>query len=272
MEKARLTKAKKARLTKEMHSAVKSLDAATVQELLANGVPPDVWGDTDEFGDLPLQAVAGRNGEVALSIAKALIDAGADIDYQGGHRATALANAVVYDSGREDDWAMARFLIQAGADPSIGDRDGVNPAERASEFGRDDAVLAMLEAGMDPNLMGCVGPLIWYVAYYSPELVKALLSRGVDPDSKAHIQIFPPTVLPPTPLTRAMHSFKREIIDEDDFRAIAIALIEAGADTAQLGSPPPDCLSSYLLTKSDGKELEDAVPKSERASSKRSNL
>lgn len=146
----RFTKKKMDDFAAQMHAAVKSLDVAKVQALLASGVDPDVWDITDDY-DRPLQAVARRTGDDALAIAKALIEAGAEIDYQGDYDCTALARAVEFSGPEGDDWAMARYLIRAGANPSLYDKDGLSPAENANCEGRNGAVLAMLEAGMDPN-------------------------------------------------------------------------------------------------------------------------
>jgi ankyrin repeat protein len=237
----RFSKKKMDDMAEQMHAAVESLDVAKVQAILASGVPPDVWGITDD-DDLPLQAVARSKGGDALAIAKALIEAGAEIDYQGDYNCTALARAVDPEDPEGEDWAMARYLLKAGANPSLYDRGGLTPAEYANSNGLDDAVLAMLEAGMDPNVRGIAGPLIWYMAYSSPAIIKALLARGVDPDSKAYGL----GCNGQTPLFRAAESLSEGGLDEDDFLEIAIALIEAGADPAQLAEVP-DCLAAYLL-------------------------
>ena len=97
-----------------MHEAVKSLDLDKVRALLASGVPADVWGITDD-NDRPLQAVSSMNGDAALSIAKALIEAGAEIDFQADYDCTALARAIDTNGSNRDNWAMARYLISVGA-------------------------------------------------------------------------------------------------------------------------------------------------------------
>ena len=251
-ERRKISKGDRAALAEQMHEAVDMLILAKVRELLASGVPPDVWGITHD-DDLPLQAVARAKGAPALSIAKALIDAGADIDYQGDYGCTALARATERDG--EDDWAMARYLIQSRANASIADSEGLNAAESASTLGHNGAILAMLDAGMDPNLRGIAGPLIWYAAYDSPEVVKALLARGVEPESKA----YGPGCAGETPLFRAADSWSEGGLTDGDFIEIAIALIDAGADPAQL-DPAPDCLASYLLARREQDEF-SGLPK-----------
>jgi ankyrin repeat protein len=241
-------------MAEQMHAAVESLNVVKVQELLASGVDPDVWGITVDY-DRPLQAVARREGDDALAIAKALIEAGAEIDYQGDYNCTALARAVDTEDPEGEDWAMARYLLKAGANPSLYDRDGLTPAEYANSNGLDDAVLAMLEAGMDPNVRGIAGPLIWYMAYASPAIIKALLARGVDPDSKAYGL----GCNGQTPLFRAAESLSEGGLDEDDFLEIAIALIQAGADPAQI-EPAPECLAAFLLSRTEKDDFSDLPP------------
>lgn len=241
-------------LAAQMHAAVEALDVAKVQALLASGIDPDVWDITDDY-DRPLQAVARRKGEDALSIAKALIDAGADIDFQADYDCTALARAVENEGPDGDDWAMARFLIKAGANASLYDRDALTPAEYANSNGHDDAVLAMLEAGMDPNLRGISGPLIWYMAYDAPEVIKALLARGVNPKAEA----YGVGCKGQPPLYRAAESFAEGGMDDNRFLATAISLIEAGADPSCL-DPVPDCLTAFLLARKEQGEFSDLPP------------
>lgn len=241
-------------LAAQMHAAVDALNVAKVRSLLASGVDPDVWDITDDY-DRPLQAVARRKGKDALSIAKALIKSGAEIDYLGDYDCTALARAVENEGPDGDDWAMARYLIKAGADPSLYDKDALTPAENANSNGHDGAVLAMLEAGMDPNLGGISGPLIWYMAYDAPEVIKALLARGVNPNAEA----YGVACKGQTPLYRTAESFAEGGLDEEAFCAIAIALIEAGADPAQI-DPTPGCLAAYLLARQEKADFSDLPP------------
>lgn len=232
-------------LAQQMHQAVGVLDVAKVRELLASGVPADVWGITDDY-DLPLQAVSRRDGDDALSIVKALIEAGADIDFQGDYHCTALARAIEKTGGSDrNDWAIARYLVSAGANPSLFDRDGLCPAERANCTGNNDAVYAMLEAGMNPNVRGLVGPLIWYCAWDEPDVVRALLARGANPEGEG----IGPDDAKQTPLQRAVEALDQGG-DEATFCDIAIQLIEVGADPVQI-DPAPECLMAFLLSRKE---------------------
>lgn len=239
-------------LVDQMHEAIQALDERKVRELLAAGVPADVWGFAED-GDLPLQVVARLDGEAAVAIAQALIESGADIDSQGDYDCTALARAVVAQAGsNRDDWAMARFLVKAGANPSLADRDGMCPAESALSNGNESAVLAMLDAGMSPNARGLLGSLLWYCAWNDPAMVRELLARGAHPDAAASLW---GGSTPQTPLQRAVESLDAGG-DEEAFVAIAIALIEAGADP-RLIDPAPKCLEAFLLAREERAAFSD---------------
>lgn len=186
------------RLAGELWAALGAADVARVRVLLAKGCDPDVWGweHANRAGDLPLQAAANIGGAAGLKIVKALVEAGADLDSQGGLDETALHRAV-YDD-RKDGWATARFLVKAGASCGAWDKNGLTPPEAAKNEGNVDAVLAMLDAGMSPWVCGKAGSLLWYVAWDAPDLVEELLARGCHPDHTNRGQ---------TPLARAVEAY-----------------------------------------------------------------
>ena len=241
-------------LAAKMHKAVAALHVAKVRSLLASGVPADVWDITEDY-DLPLQAVSRRDGDDALSIVKALVEAGADIDFQGDYNCTALARAVeTRGESNLNDWAVARYLISAGANPSLYDRDGLCPAEQAICTGNNDAVYAMLEAGMNPNVRGLVGPLIWYCAWDEPDVVRTLLARGANPEGEG----IGPNGDKQTPLQRAVEALDQGG-DEATFCDIAIQLIQAGAEPVQI-DPAPECLAAFLLARKENAAFSDLPP------------
>lgn len=261
------TREEQENLAARLMRAVESLDVSQVAELLAEGVPADVW-DISYDGDFPLQRVARFDGPEALAIAKALIDAGADVDHKGDFRFTALARAVDADESNRIDWDMAQYLITAGVDPTIQNEGGLTPAECASSEGRPDAVLAMLKAGMDPNVSGPAGPLIWYCAWDDPVVVKALLARGVAADSESK----PIVGRSQTPLQRAVEAFANGG-DQGVFLEIAVALIDGGADLSRLEAVP-GCLESFLLADLEKSALIDStpLPPDARARSERTSI
>lgn len=210
-----------------LFKAVQNRDVEEVARLLASGVDADAWGKEDRYGNLPLQVAAMIGGADGARIVGLLLDAGADIDYEGDYNSTALHRAVYVD--HEDGWATARLLVRRGANVggSSYDKDGCNAAEAALLNGDQGAVLAMLEEGISPDTMGIAGPLIWYAAWDSPEVVRKLLEMGVPADIRCQHG---------TPLMRAAESISsrsHETMEDDlGFQCFRL-LIEAGADPAE---------------------------------------
>ena len=68
-------------------------------------------------------------------VVQILIDAGAPLDHINNLQWTALIESVVLGDGGENHVKTAQALVNAGADKSIGDRDGVTPLEHARQRG-----------------------------------------------------------------------------------------------------------------------------------------
>lgn len=205
-------------MAEALYDAVREGDLGRVRKLLAAGTDADAWGHENPDGDLPLQVAARLRTPDAPAIAEALLDAGANIDFQGDYGSTALHRAV-YEKA-DDGWAVARMLIRRGANPSLWDKEGLIPAEAAANEGHEEAVLAMLDEGMPVETAGCAGPLLRYVSWDSVRLVRELLDRGADPNVCA-----PKSRI--TPLHRAAESFAE---GGEESAEIARILLAAGAD------------------------------------------
>lgn len=201
-----------------LFKAVYNRDVKAVEALLSEGTEADTWGYSDREGNLPLQVAAQLGGIDGLKIVQLLLAAGADIDYQGGYSATALHRAIYED--HEDDWRIARHLVRAGASLTLSDGDSLNPAESATEMKDYGAVLAMLDEGMSVDLKGCVGTLLWYASWASPELVRELIRRGADVHARANNG--------ETPLHRAARAFGVKTDYREVMEVIRI-LTESGA-------------------------------------------
>lgn len=78
------------------------------------------------------------------AVVKVLIQAGAPLDHVNNLGWTALIEAVVLGDGGERHVATVKTLVAAGADKSIGDRDGITPLQHA-ERRRYRAMVAALE-------------------------------------------------------------------------------------------------------------------------------
>ncbi len=88
------------------------------------------------FGDTPLHTVCSW-GEVSL--AKVLLDAGADVNALGDHGCTPLFNAVI---GRNPE--LVKALLASGADPAIGTFDGRSVLEYALNVRAPEAIVTVL--------------------------------------------------------------------------------------------------------------------------------
>ena len=157
-------------------------NAACVNALLSKGARVDARGDDGwtatmlaaARGDIDrLQALlsAGANvdmrnkwSQTALFIAaqsgsadrvRALLDAGAraTIDWQDNEGATALAMA----AGASDSDEVLVALLEAGANPNLADADGLTPLMRAADRGAEARVRALLAAKADANAKDRLG-------------------------------------------------------------------------------------------------------------------
>ena len=70
-----------------------------------------------------------------VEVVRRLIAAGAPLDHVNNLGWTALMEAVVLGDGGSDHQAVVRLLLEAGADSSIADRDGVTPLSHARARG-----------------------------------------------------------------------------------------------------------------------------------------
>jgi ankyrin repeat protein len=103
---------------------------------------PDL-GATNRYGGVAVIPASDR-GHVEM--VRALLGTDIDVDHVNNLGWTALLEAVILGDGGEAHQEIVRLLLDAGADRSIADRDGVTPLEHARERGYTEMV-AMLERG-----------------------------------------------------------------------------------------------------------------------------
>jgi len=116
-------------------------DVGVLDEVLP--ARPDV-ALTNRFGGTALIPAADR-GHVAM--VQALLDrTDVDVDHVNDLGWTALLEAVILGDGGRAHQQIVRLLLEAGADPTVGDGDGVTPLEHARERGYD-RIVAILEGG-----------------------------------------------------------------------------------------------------------------------------
>ena len=77
-------------------------------------------------------------------VVRILIEAGAPLDHVNNLEWTALIEAVILGDGGPDHIATVRHLVAAGADQTIGDRNGVTPLQHARALGYAE-IVALLE-------------------------------------------------------------------------------------------------------------------------------
>ena len=201
-----------------VHEAVVGGDTAGLTRLLADD--PRLVDRGDHLGRRPLHyaVAAGRADLVDL-----LLNAGAEIDAPGfggddrlggaGFRPVALALWRDPYWGRRDDLAVARQLLERGAEYSpaiaaaladetrleellradaatanLAEACGKRPLSAAAERGNLVLVRRLLAAGADPNLpegRNCPrGYALWAAAHHGHrEIVELLLAAGADPNA-----------------------------------------------------------------------------------------
>ena len=114
-------------------------DIPTLKALLAAGASAKLITSIYDGTALIAAAHLGHDGVV-----RELIRAGAPLDHVNNLGWTALMEAVILGDGGQRHVATVRALVEAGASPAIGDRQGVTPLQHARSRGYA-AVVAILE-------------------------------------------------------------------------------------------------------------------------------
>ncbi|KAK3243531.1 hypothetical protein CYMTET_46824 [Cymbomonas tetramitiformis] len=115
-------------------------------------------------------------------MAKRLIKEGVDINTKGGPgQQTPLMTAVLQGQAN-----MVGLLLDSGADPTIGEKDGYTPVHGAAYQGRANVMKILIDKNFDLNEVHRDGftPLhraCWGKEQRHTDTVKLLLNAGVDP-------------------------------------------------------------------------------------------
>ncbi len=164
----------------------------SVYEAAAFGDTAKLWKLVEAGGDVnalnaegwtPLMA-AVDNG--SLENVRLLLQHGAKINEKNNAGETALLRACQPWSSNT---AMIRVLLEAGADPNIGDKDGETPLHKITNSNKMEAARLLLDHKADPNardkdqstpLMSACQNLAYAQYGTKPEFVELLLNHGGD--------------------------------------------------------------------------------------------
>ena len=182
---------------------------AALQKALSQGINPDARNGGSQLSPT-LLAESVRFG--TPDMVRALIKAGANIHAPLQRKATLLHLAAT--AGRPD---MVPVLIAAGCSPFEQMDNGSTPLHNAIYNGKTAAAKVLIPhyraAGFNPSGSKLASPIVMAINRGNPEVVKAMLAAGLDPNSKAFAA---------EPLLILAVRSKRLVI--------AQALIAAGAD------------------------------------------
>lgn len=159
--------------------AVRSGDAAQVEDLLQRGANPDTISREAPYeGKTALMWAADLGHELAV---ESLLRHGAQIDARHPKGSTALMYAVLRDQPE-----TVERLLRSGADPNIRVRHGWSPVLLATVKGQPGNLRVLSRYGADFGVQDIYGwtPLMRASERGDAELVKVLLELGCNPDQR----------------------------------------------------------------------------------------
>jgi quinoprotein dehydrogenase-associated probable ABC transporter substrate-binding protein len=166
-----------ANLNTELSNAVLADDQVRVRYLLeqkhASLTALDLQGETPLHHALQL-----RSSEMVAF----LIAHGADVNQRDRDGWTPLMTAAY-----GDDAGDIKVLVAHGADANTMSAQNYTPLGIATQYGKNKAAVALIEAGADPGRpIGEAGytPLMLATANHAPEVAQALLSKGADVNAR----------------------------------------------------------------------------------------
>jgi len=161
----------------ELNNAVLADDQKRVAYLLDK--KHAAIGATDLQGELPLHhaIIQGSPSMVAFLIAR-----GADVNQRDRDGWTPLMQAAYCDDATD-----VKVLKQHGGDPNMLSPQNYTALGIATQYGKNDAALALVQAGADPAKPigeGGYTPLMLATANHAQPLVEALLKKGADVNAR----------------------------------------------------------------------------------------
>lgn len=170
------------KLNKSLAEAVVNNNIDEIKKVLALGAEINNTSGAD-YGYTPLAFACYRKN---ITIAKLLIDAGADVNKLGSNGETPLKMACdAYDAPPIDD--IVELLLKHGADPDLFNKDSDGPLHYAAMYKQLGAVKLLVKYKANVNASGSYKrtPLIYAAAdASSPEMVKFLIRNKANLKAK----------------------------------------------------------------------------------------
>lgn len=181
------------RLSAQLQDAEEKAWLRDCERVLLRGTP---IGDADAYARLqpeltaagitaatPEDALFSAIGKADVALTEKLLRAGADPNKPARPNAdSALFSVCSLCGDKSVCLALAKLLLQYGADPSVGDAYGCTPLMEAAAGGDDELVALLLSAGANPHPCDVAGKNVLYYAYdsCSRNVFDRLLELGVD--------------------------------------------------------------------------------------------
>ena len=155
---------------------------AEVQAEIDDGESVNGRLDGKDTGGTPLHAAVGHQD---LEIMRLLLDNGVELGTTLGNERSAMTPLhLAFASTSENDYEVARLLLEAGADPNVDSEALGTPIVLAAGDDGDDpaAVELLLEHGADPELNGSLKgtALLSAVAMGNIRIARLLVESGAD--------------------------------------------------------------------------------------------
>ena len=147
-------------------------DTKSTRLLLQSGANPNI---SPAKGHTALQSAAQSGCHACMEL---LLGAGAEVDYQGAAKMTALHIAAI----KHDDVGIVRLLVERGAEVDLTAQLGASPLLYACIHGHTRVAEYLIEQGADIQQLWPSGEGVLLAACWSnnPETVRLVLKKGVD--------------------------------------------------------------------------------------------